>query len=76
MEEFNSGSVSKIIELIKNPHPFLPETDKPKLTELQKQIQQRLDEDVITRIETQFRQINDREKRSQCLRQLQKIIDE
>jgi hypothetical protein len=75
-DEFEKGGVANVIEKSKNPHPFFPDVDKPKLEDLQKRIQQRLDDDVITRIETQFRQINDKGKCDQCLTRLQHIMVE
>ncbi len=75
-DDFGNGVISKVVEKIKNPHPFLPDIDKPKLDTLQKRIQQRLDDDVVTRIETQFRQITDPAICRQCLTLLQQIMDE
>jgi hypothetical protein len=74
--DFSKGAIVQVAEKLKSPPPFLPETDKPKLTDLANRVQRRIDEDVIVRIEAQFRQITDRTLRKQCLDRLRQIMDE
>ena len=74
--DFGKGAVSQVAGKLKSPPAFFPENDKPKLTELIKRVQQRMDEDVVVRIETQFRQITDPAIRQQCLNRLKQILDE
>lgn len=74
--DFGKGAVSQVAEKLKSPPAFFPENDKPKLTDLVKKVQQRMDEDVVVRIETQFRQITDHAIQQQCLNRLKQILEE
>ena len=74
--DFGKGEVSQVAEKLKSTPAFFPENDKPKLTELVKKVQQRMDEDVVLRIETQFRQITDPTIWHQCIDRLNQILEE
>jgi len=74
--DFSKGAIVQVAEKLKSPPPFFPETDKSKLTDLANRVQRRMDEDVIVRIEAQFRQITDRTLQKQCLDRLRQIMDE
>jgi DNA repair ATPase RecN len=74
--DIGKGNFSQVAEKLKSPPPFFPQNDKPKLITLSKRVQQRMDEDVVVWIETQFRQITDLAIRQQCLDRLKKILEE
>ena len=74
--DFGRGAIAQVAEKLKTPQPFFPENDRSKLDDLVNRVQQRMDEDVVVRIETQFRQITDRTKRQQCLNRLNQILEE
>lgn len=74
--DFNNDRVPDVANNIKKVPPFFPESDKAKLIALETRVQQRLDEDIVVRIETQFRQITDKEIRKQCFNRLKQILDE
>lgn len=73
--DFNKGEIAQIVERIKTQPAFFPEGDKPKLNDLAKRVQRRMDEDVVSRIEAQFRQIKDPAIQQQCLNRLKQILD-
>jgi len=74
--DFGKGAIVQVAEKLKSQPSFLPETDKSKLADLVDRLQRRMDEDVIMRIEAQFRQITDRTLRQQCIDRLNQIMDE
>jgi hypothetical protein len=61
---------------VSNPPDFLPENCKERLVLLNRNVQVKVDQDVITKIESQFRSIMDPNLRQECLTHLQKIINE
>lgn len=59
-----------------SPPAFLSEDCLARWHQLQDHLQQRLDRDVIVRIESEFRQISDLKKRAECVAHLQRILAE
>jgi hypothetical protein len=74
--DFEKGAFVKVTEKIKLPPEFFPESERLKLTELTIRVQQKMDQDVVTRIEMQFREITDPSTRQACLNRLKQIFDE
>jgi hypothetical protein len=72
-------SVTELIRRLDSPPAnilaFLSPTEIQQLTTLRQQVQQRIDADALTAIETRFRQIQDRRLQEQCLQTLQQILE-
>lgn len=75
--EYRAGqSPVQLKQKLAQPPAFLPEEAQSDLQELSNQVQERIDQDTIARIEQQFRQIADRTQREECLRRLALVMQE
>ncbi len=76
-EEYRTGqSPVRIKEKLAHPPAFLPAEAKSDLQRLTEQVQMRIDQDAVARIELEFRQIVDRKQREECLRRLELVMQE
>lgn len=75
-KQLASGEVQKVIEALKVPPAFLQDADKKRIETLQQQVQAHLDQDVVAKIEAQFRQIADPALRQKCLDRLNDVHSE
>jgi hypothetical protein len=76
-EEYRTGqSPVRIKEKLTRAPAFLPSEAQAELQSLNDQVQMRIDQDAIARIELQFRQIVDRKQREECLRRLELVLQE
>lgn len=76
-EEYRTGqSPVHIMEKLAQPPAFLPPEARSDLQRLTEQVQMRLDQDAVAHIELEFRKIVDREQREECLRRLERIMQE
>jgi hypothetical protein len=75
--KFNRNEpLAGIIRELETPKQFLPPGERPRLEALKKRVQHRQAEDVIGRIELEFRKIKDPSLRQKCLRRLQAIVEQ
>lgn len=65
-----------IKEKLARPPAFLPAEANRDLQKLIEQVQMRIDQDAVARIELEFRQIVDRRQRAECLRRLEQVMQE
>jgi len=66
----------KIIQALGVKQPFLLPDDQEKLIQLKQNVKHKQEEDVVARIENDFRQIADPKLRQECLQRLQAILAE
>lgn len=75
----NNETITELVKQLDAPPAtilaFLSQTEVQQLNMLRQQVQQRIDADALTAIETRFRQIQDRRLQEQCLQTLQQILD-
>lgn len=75
--EYRTGqSPVQIKEKLLRPPAFLPREAQTDLQSLNNQVQMRIDQDAVARIEDQFRRIADRKQREECLRRLELVLQE
>lgn len=72
----NDEPLHKVIQELGIEQPFLLPDDQEKLNLLKQNVKHKQEEDVIARIENDFRQIVDPKLRQQCLQRLQAILTE
>jgi hypothetical protein len=75
-EHRTSQSPVRIKEKLAHPPAFLPAEARSDLQRLSEQVQMRIDQDAVARIELEFRQIVDRKQREECLRRLELVMQE
>jgi hypothetical protein len=75
-KQLATGELQKVIEALKMPPAFIPETEKKRIEALQLQVQEHLDQDIVAKIEAQFRQIADPSVRQKCLDRLSAITQD
>jgi hypothetical protein len=76
-EELKHGKPTlQIREKLEQPPAFLPADEQDHLGVLRAETQMKIDQDSVSQIEYQFRQIADPDKRRECLARLQQIVDQ
>ena len=74
--EYKQGSsLQAVRECLQKPPAFLLGDEKSRLDLLRQEVQQKLEQDIVSSIEAQFLEIKDPAKRRLCLEKLQKIIE-
>lgn len=68
--------IHKILKEFEGKPSYLEKKDISRIEKLDKRIKKVLDEDIVARIETEFRKINDPKTRKQCLKLLKSISGE
>jgi hypothetical protein len=67
-------NLTQTAQKLETPPPFFPEDLRESLKALQADVQVRIDNDAILKVEQAFRQIAGREKQEECLQRLAKIV--
>lgn len=75
-KQLQAGEVQKVLEALKAPPAFIYDTEKKRFEALQLQVQEYLDQDIVAKIEAQFRQIANPAIRQKCLERLSAITQE
>jgi hypothetical protein len=76
-EEVQNGqNALGILRKLDNPPDFLPSERMPEVKQLRLEVQERLDNDAILRIETTFREITDPERQRECLQRLTRLMEQ
>jgi hypothetical protein len=73
-QRVSNGEYSeRLLHQLDNPHPFLASEEYRRLEQIRQTIRQKLDEDVVSRIEALFQRITDPKLRQQCLIRLKDL---
>ncbi len=65
--------LEELFQQLESPPPFLPPEERARVAQIRRQLQQQINQNVISQIEMLFKRITDPNLRQQCLRRLQEL---